>query len=166
VSVQEDNESDSFFREYHKDLCQIDEAAQIVLRAHFQVEAALDKYLSAIFRHPEYLRRLSFFSRLQIARAYTPVSHNEPEWRVIETLNVMRNVIVHGGSGEDRTAKLGELYKALTAINRGTIRKIVESTTNYTEIVTHGALVGGGFLLVLEEELLRAQGRWNEEEDD
>jgi hypothetical protein len=159
-------EKDEVAEAYHKQLGRIDEVAQRVLNAHFQVEEALEKFIEAIFPRPEYVRdRLTFANRLQVARAFTPVNHDRPEWTVISTLNEMRNVIAHRGDGDARNSKGRALHEALKQVAKGKFQKDLEGADD-GKVLTYAALVGSGFLLVLEEQLLRSQGRWTPEKEE
>jgi hypothetical protein len=161
-----DEEDRKFIDKFHEDLSQVDEAAQLVLNAHFSVEKPLGAFVESIFFHPKYIRnRFTFVNRVRIARAYTTESHDRFEWDVILALNEMRNVIAHRGDGEARVAALEVVRKEILRSYNEDIKKEAENA-NYRRVLTLAALIGGGFILILHEQLLRSQGRWTEEEEE
>src|SRR5882762_2583567 len=89
----EQEEADKFFDKYRRHLNQVDDIVHVVLNAHLDVEQTLDSFLTVVFFHPGYLRKCNFhyFEKVQIARAYSELLHERPEWSLMLALGALRN---------------------------------------------------------------------------
>src|ERR1700710_2631703 len=97
VDMAVEDDDDDFIEKFRKQLSETDPFIQLVLNGHFDVEQQLDEFVDQIFFHPQYLEkgRLRFFHKVHIAQAYTQISHDRPEWRLMLELNSLRNKIAH-----------------------------------------------------------------------
>jgi len=108
-----------------------------------------------MFFHPEHLQegRVTFFQKVQIARAWSIRGNDDVQWRLILTLNALRNEIAHGGKSEKRSRQITELRKILPEIGNESFRKDVEAADDKHTIVLTAAKCSG-FLLELKADLI------------
>jgi hypothetical protein len=161
----EEEKSDAFIEKLRAHLGHVNEFVQLVLNSHLEVEGDLDKLVDRIFFHPEHLEdaRLSFPQKVHIARSYTTESHNAKEWSVMLALHAMRNRIAHRSRNKVLKVNVTPLRevtsKAFPSNMRLTIKRL-----GGTDVVVYAAALCCGFLVVLEEELAKAQGEEIEED--
>jgi hypothetical protein len=165
MAQEPDDSGEAFYKEFSEQLQQVHKLPQMILNAHFEVERSVDHFIERVFANPKHVENFRFSDKVRLIRAYSPIGEDEPEWQVIIKLNELRNVIAHRKSNEVATAKFNAVREALMSIERGTIRKSVEGA-DAENVLAHAALTGSGFILVLEEAILKAQDRWTEEMDD
>jgi hypothetical protein len=134
----------------------------MVLNAHFDVERSLDRFIERTFHHPEHIINFRFADKIRVIRASSPIGEEAPDWQVIIKLNELRNEIAHRRRKQAATSKLNALAAALRLIERGNIRKDLEGADE-EKIIAYAGLIGSGFVVIIEEEILKAQGRWTEE---
>ncbi|NEV79801.1 hypothetical protein DYI24_22465 [Rhodopseudomonas sp. BR0C11] len=145
--------SDEFFERFSQHLSQIDEIASIVLRGHLLVEQDLDSVIEAIFFYPQYVTRLSFERKIQIARAMALRMQEDPAWETLRTLNLLRNGIAHSSDIDDRRKKLAELRHACMKQMNPEAQRQHEGDSD-KEIVILGCALCCGHLAILEEALV------------
>jgi hypothetical protein len=160
----DDSESDEFYEQFSRQLRKVHELPQMILNAHFEVERTLDHFIERVFRNPKHIENFGFADKARVVRAYSPIGEDEPEWAVITKLNELRNLVAHRKSTERATQKFNEVRDALMSIKRGVIRESLKGA-DVPKVLTYAALTGSGFILTLEEAILKAEGRWTEEMD-
>lgn len=151
------SEADQFISKFRENLRHVNESVAIALNAHLEIESNLDDYLGAIFAHPRYLEeaRLSFFHKLAIARAYTPVTHDRPEWVMMTLINAIRNKIAHRTKDKAPQIDVGRLRIVLDeSFER--LRSELEGA-DPREIIIYAAAISSGFLALLEEEVSQTE---------
>jgi hypothetical protein len=153
-SVKEDD----FITRFREQLHHASDFVTVALNAHLEIEGELDEYLSLIFEHSKYLddARLSYFDKVCIARAYTPVSHDRFEWEVMIFINAMRNKIAHRSRKKALKIDVGQLRTTLLD-NATSLRNIVDGG-DHKEVVIYAAAICSGFLAVLQEQLAQHKG--------
>jgi hypothetical protein len=84
-----------------------DEHLDTVLRSHLFIEQLLEAMLVPWFAQPKYLdeARLSFSQKLHLARGLNVRHPDEPIWRAIAALNVLRNDFAHRLTSTQREQK-------------------------------------------------------------
>lgn len=141
-----EEDADRFIKEFRAHLSVIDELSNVILRAHLEVELALDEVVDLIFFRPEFVRKigLKFFDKVQVAKAYAP-NPDAHDWKVIEALNEARNSMAHRRTSEQRTAKIKKVRDSIS--NRGTqvFREEVKNADD-KEVIILAAATGAGFL--------------------
>ncbi len=165
MAEETDDSSDAFYEQFSDQLQQVHKLPQMILNAHFEVERSVDHFIERVFANPKHIENLRFWDKVRVIRAYSAIGEDEPEWQVIIKLNELRNVIAHGNSNEVATDKFHAVREALMSIKRGTMQRSLEGA-NVEKVLTYAALTGSGFILVLEETILKAQGRWTKEMED
>jgi hypothetical protein len=155
-------EHDEFYQNYRQALLRISTLTQMVLNAHFDVERTLDRFIERTFHNPEHVRNFKFADKIRVIRAYAPIGEEAQDWQVIIKLNELRNEIAHRRRKQAATSKLNALADALRSIERGEIRKELEGADE-EKVIAYAGLIGSGFIAILEEEVLKSQGRWTEE---
>jgi len=150
----EQERADEFFENYRRHLNQVDDIVHVVLNAHLDVEQTLDSFLTVVFFHPEYLRKcnLHYFDKVQIARAYSEVLHERPEWSLMLALGGLRNAIAHGDKGMKRTDKIGDLRSKLSGLGSSQSQQRVRNADD-KETVVYAAAICSGFICTLEKQL-------------
>jgi hypothetical protein len=162
MAEDEDETHDEFYERYRQALLTIAPLTLMVLRAHFDVEQALDRFIERVLYHPEHVRNFRFSDKIRLVRACSPVGEEAPDWQVILKLNELRNEIAHRKRKQALTSKLNALADALRSSEKGWVREDLEGA-DAQKVIAYAGLIGGGFVVTIEEEILRAQGRWTEE---
>ncbi|MET4176100.1 hypothetical protein ABIB99_007219 [Bradyrhizobium sp. LA6.1] len=159
------SEEDNFIGKFRENLRHVDVSVAIALNAHLEIEGNLDDYLRSIFAHPKYLEgaRLSFFDKLSIARAYTPATHDRPEWEMMTLINTIRNKIAH--RSRDKALQI-DVSRLRTVMSKSFDRLQAElKGVDPKEVITYAAAICCGFLILMEEEVSQTQRVRIHEED-
>jgi hypothetical protein len=103
--------------EFEKQLGQVDELQQYILKGHLIIESALDNIINLIFFHPEHIHdaRFGFVHKVNMARAYGLRKHKASLWNLILSINAVRNEIAHQLAGEKRERKMAQLRRLYIA---------------------------------------------------
>lgn len=98
--------------DFIKQLSEIDEYAQIILKGHIVIEQKLNEIIRYIFFHPDYVlnARLRFEQKLEMVRAYSVNAHDHLDWSFLRKFNELRNIIAHEPPGERRTQKMAAIH--------------------------------------------------------
>ena len=98
---------------FQKQMSEDDPLQQVLLKGHLIIEAALDNILTIIFFHPEHVLKgsFTFFQKVQLVRAYAIRKDNNSIWRLILSVNAVRNEVAHNLAGERRDKKLKQLRR-------------------------------------------------------
>jgi hypothetical protein len=74
-----------------------DDFTTVVLKAHLVLEQYLTRLISVYCRHPKYLEgaRLTFWQKIQLAKAFVFFPIDEHIWRSLELVNSIRNDVAH-----------------------------------------------------------------------
>ena len=157
--MADEDDVDEFIEDYHKHLGEIDEIAQLVLSAHFEIDTALNDVLVLSVCHEEYLEkiRISFPDKIHIARALTPESHDHPHWQVILALNALRNQVAHRMEREKREQKIRELRAAMLPAAKPKLAETIKNVED-AKFISYAAAMGTGYLLHLLDEISKARG--------
>ena len=147
----EQEEADEFFDNYRRHMHQIDDIVHVVLNTHLDVEQTLDSFLGVVFFHPEYIQNcnLQFYQRVHIARAYSELLHDRPEWPLMLALGSLRNAIAHGDKGKKRADKIAELRGKMSGLGSTKSRKRVKAGDDREAVIYAGAICSG-FKRVIE----------------
>lgn len=96
---------------FKEHLLEVDEVALVTLKGHLLIEASLDRIIELMFFHPEHVSnaRLSFFQKMNIARAFCLRKDDEGTWKAIADINSLRNEIAHNLKGEKLARKIAEV---------------------------------------------------------
>ena len=88
-----------------------DDLLNMVLRGHLLVEEQLDRAVRAFVQRPQDVdaARLTFFQKIQLTRAFNIRHPDEPVWRAVAALNVLRNDLAHRLTSSERDRKAREL---------------------------------------------------------
>jgi len=105
----DEEDAENFYREFSKHLLEIDELANVVLRGHLLVENDLDAVIAAIFYYPDYIGRLSFERKSEVARAMALRTQNAAVWNTLSALNELRNGIAHNNDPATRRKRMDRL---------------------------------------------------------
>jgi hypothetical protein len=157
VEKDEQDSNEEFFRRFRAHLNEVDEVSNVILKGHLEVEGHLDDVVDLIFFRPEYLRkiRLSFYGKVQIAKAYCP-DPNARDWNVIECLSEVRNSIAHKNIANTRAAKIGKLREEMSGWGLKAVHG--EKVDDEKEIVVMAAARCSGFLTFLEDSVRKVRG--------
>ncbi|KQT17791.1 MULTISPECIES: hypothetical protein [unclassified Bradyrhizobium] len=151
------SEYDNFIDKFRESLRHVESSIAIALNAHLEIEGNLDDYLNAIFAHPKYLHqaRLSYYDKLAVARAYTPIAHDRPEWEMMTLINTIRNRIAHRNKDEVLQIDVSRLR----AIVFQAFEKLQAELTGAapSEVIIYATAICCGFLLVLTEEVSQTE---------
>jgi hypothetical protein len=149
----EEEEPEKFYREFSAHLSQIDELANVILRGHLLVERDLDAVIEALFFYPEYVKRLRFERKAQIARAMALRTQTAAVWDTLAALNLLRNGIAHNIDAAERRKRLDGLRRAcMNQLSAHGLKKHEDDTDK--GIVILGSALCSGYLGLLEEELI------------
>ena len=87
----------SHLDQYLTHMPQSDDLTLVVLKGHLLLEEKLERIITRYLPNPQHLdaARLSFFSRLSLARAMCWSHHSSDMWPIIEALNTLRNDLAH-----------------------------------------------------------------------
>jgi hypothetical protein len=164
--AEDDPGGEPFIENFRKELSQTSEFIQVVLNGHFDVERHLDEFVDQIFYHPGYLEkaRLTFFQKVHVAQAYTELSHDRPEWRLMLELNALRNKIAHRSTRRRTMFSTSQLTRIMDEVSTEKA-KTERLGISASDVVVFAALTCSGYLVVLTDQLKKAQG-FDVEEDD
>lgn len=103
---------------YDKYMPEVHDLTLIVLKGHLLVEELLVDLANDALPHPQYLEdaKLSFHNLACIVRAAIPQKSNDPRWRLIFSLNALRNDLAHKLESSKRQARLDELFRILDSV--------------------------------------------------
>lgn len=151
---RQQEETDEFFENSRQHLNQVDDVVHVVLNAHLDVEQTLDSFLTVVFFHPEYFRKcnLHYFDKVQIARAYSELLHEMPEWSLMLALGGLRNAIAHGDKGKKRADRIDDLRNKLSNVGSIQSQQRIRNVDD-KEAVVYAAAICSGFLCTIEREL-------------
>lgn len=152
----EEEPNETFYLRFRENLNEVDELSNAILRGHLEVEGHLDDVVDLIFFRPEYLRkiRLSFYGKVQIAKAYCP-NPDARDWAVIECLSEVRNSIAHNSRVKTRGAKIAKLQEEMSGWGLRELHG--EKVTDEREIVVLAAARCCGFLTYLEDSVRKVR---------
>lgn len=157
---------DNFIDKFREQLKHVDNFIAVALNAHLEIEGDLDEYLKVIFAEPRYLEeaRLSFFAKLAVARAYTPISHDRPEWEMMSLVNAIRNKIAHRSRDKVLQVDLSRLRSVLNESFEMLRAELKDADSK--DIMTYSAAICCGFLALLEEQVAQTKRVRISEDDD
>lgn len=166
--MTEDDEAaaERFINAFRKQLHHVDDFIQVVLNGHLEIEGELDIYLDRIFAHPKHLRdaRLSFYQKVCITRAYTPLSHERPEWPMMILFNSIRNKIAHRSRHDVLLVDMREIRSLVQGVASEPYQSELE-TAEHKDIMIYAAALCSGFLSMMEEQLAAYKGEAASGED-
>lgn len=156
MEEDEEESNEKFYLRFREHLNEVDELSNVILRGHLEVEGHLDDVVDLIFFRPEYLRkiRLSFYGKVQIAKAYCP-NPDARDWAVIECLSEVRNSIAHKSTVKTRAAKIAKLQEEMSGWGLQELHG--EKVTDEKEIVVLAAARCSGFLTFLEDSVRKVR---------
>jgi hypothetical protein len=147
----EQNPSEEFIQTFRWQLSEVDELTVLILNGHLEVEKYLEEVVDLIFFRPEQLQglRLSFYAKVQIARACCP-NPDSVDWEIIKCLGELRNSIAHRKTGEMRGARLKKLRQTMLGWGGDDFRKEIRVADD-KEVVVQASALCSAFLIYLEE---------------
>lgn len=86
-----------------------------VLRGHLLIEEVLDDLVTAYAFHPQYVSdlRLTFYHKLNVARAFNARHVDEPIWKAIGALNTLRNDLAHRLTSAEREERVRRFLESV-----------------------------------------------------
>jgi hypothetical protein len=151
------NDADEFYAAFKKQLTEIDDIANIILKGHLIIESTLDDILRVLFFHPEQIlesgNRFGFERKVQILRAMLVGSNNHPHWKIVLAVNSLRNEIAHKHAGEERHRKINRLREVCMAEVVPETKKHLENAPD-DEVATFGCAACEGFLAVVLDDFI------------
>jgi hypothetical protein len=156
--AEEPLDVDEFIETYRKELGQIDEVAQIVLKGHLNVDADLDDALKVIFPRAEFLKqsRLTFIQKARLLRASIEHEDEEIGWHLLLGFNALRNEIAHGKKNEKRSQLITDLRSRARPFGDEQFGKHV-ATCDEEEVAVIVAALCGGFIIEYRRVLAEQQ---------
>jgi len=107
--------------EKHKELAkvfgEIDKESLVVLKGHLLLEESLNFIIENFVHHSDFINKakLSFYQKLNVARAMSLTEQNNSMWTLIEKINTLRNDFSHRLESDKREEKINliiSLYKS------------------------------------------------------
>lgn len=145
-----DNKYGAQFKKHFED---IDELALSVLKSHLIMESAIDNIIGLIFFHPDIVldARISFFVKVQLARAYALHEKDMTIWKLVFAIGELRNEIAHSLEGKKRETRLAAVRKLYLA----EAPNFAEVHKNYPDhlIVVLASSLCVGFLAEFEKDI-------------
>lgn len=154
LPMEETEDSDEFFEKFSKEIREVDEVVNVVLKGHLLVERALDRIISLIFFHPDYILngRQSFERKVQIARAMSLNAHDHHHWDLILSVNSLRNEIAHKHPGDERKKKTERVRQASVESITSKASELHRNDTD-SGIIIFACSMCCGFLAYTEDDL-------------
>ena len=148
---KEEKRSDEFLVQFRKQMSEVNELSNIILNGHLEVEKHLDDAVDLIFFRPEQLHslRLSFYEKVQIAKAYCP-DPDAKDWEVIKCFGELRNSIAHMKVNEKKDARLKKLRQTMRGWGAASFREIIKDADD-KELIIQASALCSAFLLFLED---------------
>jgi hypothetical protein len=103
---------------YDKYMPEVHDLTLIVLKGHLLVEELLVDLANDALPHPQYLEdaKLTFHNLACIVRAAVPQKSSDLCWRLIFSLNTLRNDLAHKLESSKREARLDEIFRILDSV--------------------------------------------------
>ena len=157
--TEKQSSEDRMLESFRKDLGEIDEIAQITLKAHILIEAQLFDILVLLVDEPEYLEKanLRFYQKANLLRATVFHEDGDEAWPLVLAFNKLRNTIAHGDANEERTAQIEVLRGILLPIATEETKEQAQKGSEL-EITTLAAAMVSGFLVDVENQVRREMG--------
>jgi hypothetical protein len=151
--MEDELEAERFYTAFSAHLSQIDELATVILRGHLFVERDLDAVMDALFYYPQYVKRLSFERKAQVARAMALRAQDAQVWETLAALNQLRNGIAHNTVANEIQERIDRLRKAcMKQVSPLGLKK--HEGDSDKGIVILGSALCSGYLGLLQEELV------------
>ena len=159
MAEKQQSSEDKILEEFRADLCEVDEIAQVTLKAHILIEAQLFDILVLLVDEPEYLEKanLRFYQKANLLRATIFHDDGDEGWPLVLAFNKLRNTIAHGDANEERTLQMEVLRGMLLPIVTEETKEQVQKGSEL-EIATLAAAMASGFLVDVENQVRREMG--------
>lgn len=166
MTEDEEAAAERFIKAFREQMHHVDEFIQVVLNGHLEIEGELDTYLDRIFAHPKHLRdaRLSFYQKVCITRAYTPLSRDRPEWAMMILFNSIRNKIAHRSRHDVLQVDMREIRSLVQGVAAESYQSELE-TAEHKEVMIYAAALCSAYLSIMEEQLAAYKGEAASEEE-
>lgn len=143
-------------KEFKKHLGEVDELQQYILKGHLVIESILDNVIKLIFFHPEHIQdgRFGFMHKVNLARAFALNKNKSTTWKLVVSINAVRNEIAHQLGGEKRDRKMQQLRRLYIAELEDD-RELIKAHKEYPDelIAVMACALSAGFLATLEDDL-------------
>jgi hypothetical protein len=162
-TADDDFDDEKFYENFKKQLTEVNEFANVILRSHILVEQDLDDALAIIFFHPDYVldSRLSFDRKVKIVRAMSLRADNAPVFEVMFALNALRNSFAHRFEVKEREGRMQRLRQVTIAAFKEE-RREEHKNLNNQDMVVHACAMCSGYLLLFTEGYANLRKKINE----
>jgi hypothetical protein len=159
MAEKQQSSEDKMLEAFRADLGEVDEIAQVTLKAHILIEAQLFDILVLLVDEPEYLEKanLRFYQKANLLRATIFHDDGDEGWPLVLAFNKLRNTIAHGDANEERTLQMEVLRGMLLPIVTEETKEQVQKGSEL-EIATLAAAMASGFLVDVENQVRREMG--------
>src|SRR6516162_1359499 len=159
MAEKQQSSEDKMLEAFRADLGEVDEIAQVTLKAHILIEAQLFDILVLLVDEPEYLEKanLRFYQKANLLRATIFHDDGDEGWPLVLAFNKLRNTIAHGDANEERTLQMEVLRGMLLPIVTEETKEQLQKASEL-EITTLAAPMASGFLVDVENQMRRELG--------
>lgn len=132
----------------------VDEEIQIVLKGHLVIEDILNRIIGQFVFHPTILEeiRLSFHSKVYLAKAFSVSEQENSIWKIILSINKIRNRIAHVLAPEGRQDAIENLKTLYMQEMRGSSEENVWNDKGTNIGLYYSIGLAFGFLTSFEKE--------------
>ena len=134
----------------------IDEIATETLKCHLLIEEMLDRIVTKVAFHPEYIveARLTFNQKISIARSFSLDESTNNMWQIAKSINALRNDFAHSLTSDKRQKRIQHLRSVCEQNLTDQERKVFDGLSDQ-EFILYSSSLMIGFLSTFEDELTR-----------
>jgi hypothetical protein len=139
-------------KEFFNAIKDFDALMFVVLKGHLLIEEEINKILEAKLFHPKYIKETKFdvFQKILLCRALCPKANESIHWRLIISLNQLRNKVAHKLSSSERKRDLDEIKKIMYEVAQASSISLKGRDDYY--IIESAFAVTHGFLIAFRKE--------------
>lgn len=164
--MDQSNNLHKYVNMFNQQMQEPDQLQNVLLKGHLIIEAAIDNIIANIFFHPDHLfkGRFAFMQKVQIARSYALRKDENTIWKLILSVNEVRNEVAHNLAGDKRDKKLKLLRRLFiseaTVEMRTNLEKDFGKLENLSDeqVVTFSCAMCTGFLGKYEDDIIALRG--------
>jgi hypothetical protein len=125
----------------------IDSLRNEVIAGHVLIEGAMDEFLEASLFYPDYIKeeRLNFHFKVNLALALSLKEDKDKLWKVLWSMNQLRNKVAHQLDGKDIDEKMRYLRQAFIEALEPAQKADAEKYTDAELVREASILVAGLF---------------------